>query len=336
MTETDLTFETTDLATLTDGRRERQPFAAGDPERGDGDRVAHAHISAALGVSLDEPAGADAPRRLVPNDIQPPTEFRRVEAPRVEPEQTLAQAVAPDADVTKALNAVELAADRVNELVDRMDDLPGRVRAEEAAYQRAVVEADTAGRPLPKPRKRIDVDAERAELSALYAGRLQVFRQAKATLEAAVAAALPKWADVLTADIPRAHAAAVAAVAPDTTATVHEAAAALQAWQYAIQAAESAQYNAGRRVDPVRREAGCPQPEALQRGLDEAIRALSHSDPALTGEYLTWPDEGIEPSRYMRRKMFESGAGSLLELQMIEERERYSVSSWTRDMHRQR
>lgn len=239
--------------------------------------------------------------------------------------------IATPTEVLRAREDMEQAAEAVNDVVERLLALPGEQQAEDQQYVQAVQRAEMSGAAMPRRPRGRDYGTERLQLDAQHAWRHQRYLALRTEYEAAIKAALPHWSEAVAAQIQPARQAAEAALASDTTATVHEAVAAFATWRQTIASAEQALRMVRPRLPHPRRRADSPDPAALAHGVSQARAALHHDDPALSGEYLE-PDDAV-PSRYERRLMWESG--DIMNLAALEREENYSVTDYSEDFAKQ-
>lgn len=221
-------------------------------------------------------------------------------------------------------------ASHVNEAAHAHADLARQQADAEDDRRREVAQAEMGGRPAPKAKASHDWQRADADARTIYAVRRRKYDDKRAEYERALSTALPGHAADLATQIEPARVTAEQACAPGSTCTVHEAAAALQRWHQLRVATAAAKQACGQKVPRVTRRPSTPDPLALLAALPETLAGLrATDDPYIVAEHLTAAADAMRPSKFERQRMFESGAGALQELMLLERHEGFTKTRFT-------
>lgn len=288
-----------------------------------------AAFDARMRESLDLGPDGSSPADVLaePHDAGPSIAASDVRRPAL-PERASYADDAGDPAEQEAWTALVAAHAELLEVVEEIEDLPTRQRAEQDAYEAQVAAAVRDGRTMPRRPKDGAWEWQARELLGRYRGLRARFDGARTAYNAARRAALPSQAKRLAERIEPARAAAlealeqIAALLPVVNGA-----------RGAIATAEAALHDAGHKVPAVYPRRETPPANGLGAALADTVAALSSADPFYTGSYLL-VEEGFEPSSFEREQWFRSGGEALVLLQQLEMREQYRHTSFTRDLSR--
>jgi hypothetical protein len=214
------------------------------------------------------------------------------------------------------------AAQRANELAERLAALPGEKARAVAAFEAEAVAADRESR-TPRFAKARDYAKEQAVLEAQHRGRRAESDAARSDYNAVVGESQQEW---LAALLDRREAARQAAVEAWASQPAPEALAAVRHWRAIVTGTTTL----WKKANPKKSVPPAPQLgliEQLATVAQQTLALLQSEDEAVTGAWMT---STIEPPLHERKRMAESGGGARMALLDIELAERFEVSAWTK------